>query len=604
MIFSARVYYGQEQLSQALKSNCQTPVSGDLTAKKPNGKDVVSSTELIKRAGQTGVSPVVAVSGDLKSKKLNGKAVLSSAEPIKQAIQTGVYPVVAVFGDPKSKKLDGKAVVSSAEPIRRTGGSRANAVSGELIPKKSNRKAVVSSSDEVLFFKDVKFGPQEGEIRFRLIHFWEARNAHTKILIGLEMILIDGQGTVIQGFIPPTRIDTYLPHMVAGSLYMLNKFYGSKSKTVYRVAEQDVTIAFSWNSVLSVLENSRVQFLEDRFRFYSYEEFEAACDFKGDLYDYVGHMKLVNEQTLSNSLVLDEVEIASSRRILVHVQTHDGPVMKLYLWDKAATDFCVKFKAQGNTPSVILVTTVNPKRFGGALSISSLSSSRVFFDLDVQPTRDYLTWLGSNSDVSNRIFSYIKQEGAKVARFECTATIDDVMLRSAWYYIACGGCKTKATKGPTTLMCKKCGKAEVAGVAEYLTNISVYNNNDHARFVLLYDAGCDQTRKLASELVESYFEANESVGDDAVVPVPQALVDTIGQTRKFVVKVSKHNLEGKTQALTVTKVLPLEAPVLEGVLEENVDEEPADERDEAAGGTVKRNSDGIESGETKRAKCG
>ncbi|KAG2293025.1 hypothetical protein Bca52824_039694 [Brassica carinata] len=383
------------------------------------------------------------------------------------------------------------------------------------------------------------------------------------------MILIDGQGTVIQGFIPPTRIDTYLPHMVAGSLYRLNKFYRSKSKTVYRVAEQDVTIAFSWNSVLSVLENSPIQFLEDRFRFYSYEEFEAVCDLKGDLYDYVGHMKLVNEQTLSDNLVLDEVEIASSRRILVH--------------DKAATDFCVKFKAQGNTPSVILVTTVNPKRFGGALSISSLSSSRVFFDLDVQPTRDYLTWLGSNSDVANRvnadivtkaetvtigeIFSYIKQEGAKVAWFECTATIDDVMLHSAWY----------------------------------LTNISVYDNNDHARFVLLCDAGRDLTGKLASELVESYFE---SVGDDAMVPVPQALVDTIGQTRKFVVKVSKHNLEGKIQALTVTKVLPLEAPVLESVLEENVDEEPADERDEAAGGTMKRNSDGIESGETKRAKCG
>ena len=45
--------------------------------------------------------------------------------------------------------------------------------------------------------------------------------------------------------------------------------------------------------------------------------------------------------------------------------------------------------------------------------------------------------------------------------------------------------------------------------------------------------------------------------------MPQALIDTIGQTRKFVVKVSKHNLEGKTQALTVTKVLPLEVPVLE-----------------------------------------
>lgn len=42
-----------------------------------------------------------------------------------------------------------------------------------------------------------------------------------------------------------------------------------------------------------------------------------------------------------------------------------GPVMKLYVWDKAAMDFCDKFKALGKPPSVILVTTLNPKRVGG-----------------------------------------------------------------------------------------------------------------------------------------------------------------------------------------------------------------------------------------------
>ena len=42
-----------------------------------------------------------------------------------------------------------------------------------------------------------------------------------------------------------------------------------------------------------------------------------------------------------------------------------GPMMKLYVWDKDATDFCEKFKALGKPPTVILVTTVNPKRFGG-----------------------------------------------------------------------------------------------------------------------------------------------------------------------------------------------------------------------------------------------
>ena len=39
--------------------------------------------------------------------------------------------------------------------------------------------------------------------------------------------------------------------------------------------------------------------------------------------------------------------------------------MKLYLWDKAALDFSKIFKAFGRTAKVILVTTLNPKRFGG-----------------------------------------------------------------------------------------------------------------------------------------------------------------------------------------------------------------------------------------------
>ncbi|KAG2255706.1 hypothetical protein Bca52824_075000 [Brassica carinata] len=278
--------------------------------------------------------------------------------------------------------------------------------------------------------------------------------------------------------------------MVAGSTYRLNNFYGSKSKTVYRVAEPDVTIAFSWNFVLSVLENSSVPFPEDRFRFYGYEEFEAACDLRGDLY---GLGLLV-----SDSLVLDEVEIASSRRILVHVQTHDGPVMKLYIWDKAAADFCEKFKALGKPPTVLLVRTVNPKHFGGALSMSSLSSSRVFFDMDVQATREYLAWyvFESNTDVANRVNAEIVT------------------------------------------------KAETATIGE-----------------------------LFSYMKQEGAKANESVEDDHVVPVPQSLTDTIGQTRTFIIK-------------------------------EDVDEEPADERDGAADGTVKRSSDGIESGETKRAKCG
>ncbi|XP_033138184.1 auxin response factor 11 [Brassica rapa] len=193
------------------------------------------------------------------------------------------------------------------------------------------------------------------------------------------------------------------------------------------------------------------------------------------------------------------------------------------------------FVTSENVPHSVMPKNKRPRHFSevsalGALTLSSLSSSRVFLDLDVQPTRDYLTWLGSNSDVTNRVNPDNVTKAETVSWFECTTTIDDVVHGSAWYYISCGGCKTKVTKGPTMLMCKKCVKVEVAGVSEYLTKLSVYDNNDHGFFVLLGDAGRELTGKPASALVESYFEANESVGVDHIVPVPQALIYTIGQT--------------------------------------------------------------------------
>ena len=113
--------------------------------------------------------------------------------------------------------------------------------------------------------------------------------------------------------------------------------------------------------------------------------------------------------------------------------------------------------------------------------------------------------MGSNPDIAEQvnaevvtkretmtigdIFSYIEQESAKVnliyissiskrnlyfyansqdAFFECTATIDDVVHGSSWYYIACSGCHSKVSKGPTSLLCtnKKCGKVNVSGVPQ------------------------------------------------------------------------------------------------------------------------------------------
>ncbi|CAN6905891.1 unnamed protein product [Brassica oleracea] len=463
-----------------MNSNSKNSVSGDLLSKKPTRKDAVSSAASMKPSA----SPMKPSAAPMKP---SAAPMNPSAAPMKPIGQSGIS------GDSSSKKRNGKAVVCSDVPS--------------------------DKNDGVVFSKNVTFGPQADELRFRLIHFWEARNTLSKILIGLEMLLIDEEGTVIQGFIPPSRIDTYLRHMIPGSTYRLNNFFGSKTKKVYRVADPDVTITFSWNSVLSVLKDSSIRFSEDRFRFHGYEQFEAACGLRGDLYGKISQLE-------SNSEVANRVNAE-------------------------------------------IVTKAETATIG-------------------------------------ELLSYMKQEEAKVAWFECTATIDDVVRDSAWYYIACGGCKTKANKGPTTLMCKKCGKAEITGAAE------------EEFFVVLGDAGHELTGKKTSGLVESYYEANEGAVDGHVVPVPQALIDTIGQTRTFIIKISNNNLEGKMQALTVTNVLPLEVPALGCDLDDivvvpptavtletgNREEGSSIVNEEHAADGVKRGSDMIVSDDAKGAKCG
>ncbi|XP_048624126.1 uncharacterized protein LOC125592770 [Brassica napus] len=443
---------------------------------------------------------------------------------------------------PNGKSID--ASVTVMKPNEKAAVSFAN-------PMNPDAATALSSAcvDQVMLFRDVSHGPREADSRYRLIHFWEARNPNTKTLIGQEMLLIDEEGTVIQGFVPAGRVGTF--DLVAGSVYNLSNFFGSRSKDQYRVADHVAT--------------------------------------------------LVNGQRITDHMILDEVDIAEKRHLCVHVQTHDGPVMKLYLWDNAAADFCHKFKSYGSTPNVLLVTTVNPKHLGGTLALTSMSSSRVFMDVDVQPTRDYLEWLNSNSDIANRVaaelvtkpeivtleelFSYIKQDSSKVAWFECMATIDDVVQGSAWYYISCGGCNSKAVNGPTSLICnnKKCVKTEVTGVPQYLTRISVYDKSEQAVFVILGDAG------------------KELTGADHCVPVPQALLDTIGQTRKFIVKVSDHNLTGKTQTITVTKILPPEAPLPSTV---GVESGSSGSSGDTAGDRARKASEILEADEAKRPKSG
>uniref|UniRef100_A0A0D3D8B1 Replication factor A C-terminal domain-containing protein n=1 Tax=Brassica oleracea var. oleracea TaxID=109376 RepID=A0A0D3D8B1_BRAOL len=264
--------------------------------------------------------------------------------------------------------------------------------------------------------------------------------------------------------------------------------------------------------------------------------------------------ELVDGQALHQHPVLCTNDNSASRKVMVHLQLKDGPVMNVYLWDEAAESFRIKFDASAVTPIVLLVTTVNPKRLGGKLCLSSMSSSRVFLDEEVDPTKEYLAWLTTNPSVTSlvnsvevvkagtltigEIAAFLKRQPAQVAYFDCIATIDDVKLGTEWYYIACKDCQTN-----------------------YRVELSVYDNDEQCTFIILGDAGKDLTGRKATELIDAYIQENGGDAAELEVPLPQCFIDTIGQTKKFRIKVAHYNFTSTRLSLTATKIVsPAELP--------------------------------------------
>ncbi|KAG2244333.1 hypothetical protein Bca52824_093833 [Brassica carinata] len=323
-------------------------------------------------------------------------------------------------------------------------------------------------------------------------------------------------------------------------------FFGSKSKPIYRVADRS-DHCFSWNSVLSLIEE--------------------LCPFSDDRYRVHGSRNLALRRDLR--------------------PTRAEGVSR----DKAASSYVRSSARHEGTARVILVTTLN-QRFGGLcskllISVNMLDESllcllwRLHGSFWIMMSRkpeftsagkaelEFRCCQRVNAEVITKpepaslgeLFSYMKKATAKVAWFECTATIDAVVHGSEWYYIGCAVCHTKATRGPTTLM--------------FISKLSVYDHNDQGVFVLLGDAGEELTGKKAGELVEGYYQANEGLEGDHMVPVPQAMIDTIGRTAKP-----------------------------RASLGEEVDEEPMVEVRLRGEEAVKRGTDVSVPGGVKRARCG
>ncbi|CAN8288786.1 unnamed protein product [Cochlearia groenlandica] len=304
------------------------------------------------------------------------------------------------------------------------------------------------------------------------------------------------------------------------------------------------------------------------FRLRPYADLVAIADQNRELFDVIGHIRFTDGDDIRQAPpVIPSPELAtvkSSESVFFHLHMEDGETVRVNLWGKLAAVFRSRWNAGPLPPSVILVTTINPRTYG-AVTLGSTSSTRLFFDSDIEETKRYMakfpqgvpqTVVTTSSSAITKLETvtiaeltqFIHSATPRVAGFYCFATIVEIGL-SGWNYISCTSCKSKMEKSSTSLVCsnRKCSKPTNVGLIRYRFEILVRDTTGTATFVIFDDAAKKLTARTAGELMDG--------GQVAPEETPSCLLDLVGRKCKFQIKVTEYNFTAIRQTFTVSRIL-------------------------------------------------
>ncbi|KAH0879844.1 hypothetical protein HID58_067238 [Brassica napus] len=380
-----------------------------------------------------------------------------------------------------------------------------------------------------LVFDDLKKGFNKNEVLARVVHFWEARSINKGgLLMGFELFLIDQKGTTIHAFIPANRIACYEEDLKAGVIYKIKKFLVIDNKTSYKVTSHKFLIQFTQQTVLAPTDHAGHDIERQNFRIRSYAEFNEAVNKNEDLYDALGKPVLINDENFNNGV--------TNKRIDIHMQLKDGPIVRVTLWGNVADNFQKKLMESVDKPMVLLATTMNPKTFRDVFCLSSTSSTRIFFDNDIEPTTNYLTWLrenGKDSEVTtsevtkpetvtlSELHQFLQNDTPPTGTFCCFATIVDILPQYGWYRV----------------------------------ELTVCDKENVATFVIFDKDTAKLAGRKAAEILEDAQDGENGV-IDIHNSIPGCLEEIVGRTYKFELKFTPFNFTTPTrQTFTVTQIL-------------------------------------------------
>ncbi|KAL0722000.1 hypothetical protein Bca4012_036599 [Brassica carinata] len=199
--------------------------------------------------------------------------------------------------------------------------------------------------------------------------------------------------------------------------------------------------------------------------------------------------------------------------------------------------------------------------FSGVVTLSSTASTGLFFDSDIIETEELLS---SSSAAVTKVETVTLNEfrnSYKMSHhsFICNATITDVMEEYGWYFISCTVCKWQVERSETSFICpnSKCKKPNTVGLIRYRFEVKVPDEGGNEGTFVIFDKKVLKLMvRQAPDVMNEMSEAGENgSGEESAIATPQCVLDIVGRTCKFQVKVNDFNLKSTRTTATVSRII-------------------------------------------------
>ncbi|XP_033135118.1 uncharacterized protein LOC117127995 isoform X1 [Brassica rapa] len=402
--------------------------------------------------------------------------------------------------------------------------------------------------------------------------------------MGITILLLDELDSVIHGFIPANRANHYRSSLKTGSIVRLDRFDVARVGHTYKITEHQYVIRFIPSTRVVEVQTDAPVIKMDKFMVRRYEQLQVLANTSLELPDVVGEIKSVQGSDLKNQ--------TARSRVVVRLLIEPNMTVFMSLWDEAASAFRGLLKAGDKSQSVMLVTTVNPKLFGGKnhllsnpynvfiyfplkfilcsgnLYLNSTQGTRFFFDTSISEIAEFVSSIGATPpqdytcvDTLERVkkkelvsigdlntFISNSNEQTQEADFLCKAQIIGVIQENGWFFVSCTGCHKKLEKRGTSLDCSRCATSDVTGVVRFRVELAVDDGKDSTTFVV-FDK---EMNKLTKQ--EAAVLALDEVSNGGEEYLPSCLEELAGKEFVFQIRVTPFNFTPNHRTFTVATI--------------------------------------------------